>query len=339
MALEAQTSFSIDDVAASMIVRSDPAPVQEVDEIEEEDDQAIVEDDSEEEEVDASSDEDTTATDDEEADEDDESYETFQLTDDTLVSVTVDGEVKEATLADLKRAYSGEGAIEKRLQLATETRKSAETFKVQAEQELNTGRQNLVKAFSAFENLLFQPQVEQPDAALQQSNPTQYLMQMEAWRQDQASLTTKRQKVQQALQMSQQSQQQQVEQLKQHNAQLLVEMLPDLRDPVKGKEVQSLILEGARAYGFSDAEIGEAYDARMFKMAADAASYQRMLKNGKVRPQSPSNTVRTMKPGSPQQLAKATTYAKRQTAALETARKTGRVEDIAATMLVRKPKR
>jgi hypothetical protein len=106
MALEAQTSFSIDDVAASMIVRSDPAPVQEVDEIEEEDDQAIVEDDSEEEEADASSDEDTTATDDEEADEDDESYETFQLTDDTLVSVTVDGEVKEATLADLKRAYS-----------------------------------------------------------------------------------------------------------------------------------------------------------------------------------------------------------------------------------------
>jgi hypothetical protein len=91
MALEAQTSFSIDDVAASMIVRSDPAPVQEVDEIEEEDDQAIVEDDSEEEEADASSDEDTTATDDEEADEDDESYETFQLTDDTLVSVTVDG--------------------------------------------------------------------------------------------------------------------------------------------------------------------------------------------------------------------------------------------------------
>lgn len=72
------------------------------------------------------------------------------------------------------------------------------------EQELNTGRQNLVKAFSAFESLMFQPQVSQPDPALRQTNPTQYLIQMEAWREEQAGLQAKRSKVQQAVTLFQQ---------------------------------------------------------------------------------------------------------------------------------------
>ena len=345
MALEAAETpdrMSLDDIAASMIVKSDPVKKEDTDNTATDEADEIVdyvsEDDTENAEIDILADDSDVPADD--ADEaDDENFEDTQLTDDTLVLVTVDGEAKEVTLADLKRAYSGEGAIEKRLQIATETKKQADNLRVQVEQELNTGRQNLVKAFAAFESMMFQPQVSPPDPALRQTNPTQYLMQIEAWREDQAELSQKRSKVQQAVALFQQQEAQQQEQMKIQTAQKLVEVMPALRDPVKGPELQKMMFEGARAYGFSDAEVNELMDHRMYVALADLAAYRRLKARGKSAPVKPANSTPVMRPGATKAIASATAYARKQKAALETAQKTGRVEDIAATLLVRKPKR
>lgn len=345
MALEAATEapqkMSMDDIAASILVKADPAPVQE-DDKQATDEAEIVEtaseNDAEEAEIDILADNGDVPTDDA-AEADDENFETFQLTDDTLIPVTVDGQDKEVTLADLKRAYSGEGAIEKRLQIATEAKKQAENLKVQVEQELNTGRQNLVKAFAAFESMMFQPQVSQPDPALRQTNPTQYLMQMEAWREDQAELQTKRAKVQQAVQLFQQQEAQQQEQLRVQAAQKLVEAMPALRDPAKGPELQKLMREGAAAYGINDAELANFLDHRVYVALADLGAYHRLKAKGQSAPVKPTKATTIMRPGATRAVASATAAARQQKAALETARKTGKVEDIAATLLVRKPKR
>lgn len=344
MALEAaQTNsqpMSMDAIAASMLVQPDPVKQEDQDQTATDDAEEIVEATSENdvETPEIDTDEGEVPTEDA-AEADDENFETFQLTDDTLVSVTVDGEAKEVTLADLKRAYSGEGAIEKRLQIATETKKQAENLKVQVEQELNTGRQNLVKAFAAFESLMFQPQVSPPDPALQQSNPTQYLLQMERWRTEQATLQAKREKVQQAVSLYQQQEAQRTQQMKQEAAQKLVEAMPVLRDPVKGPELQQMMLEAARAYSFADAELAQIVDHRMYLVLADAAAYRRMKAKGQAAPVQPQKSAQVMRPGASKAVATATAQARQQKAALETARKSGRVEDIAATMLVRKPKR
>jgi hypothetical protein len=345
MALEAATEtpqrMSMDDIAASILVKSDPAPAQE-DDKRAADEAEIVEtaseNDAEDAEIDISVDDSDVPTEDA-AEADDENFEAFQLTDDTLVAVTVDGEDKEVTLADLKRAYSGEGAIEKRLQLATETKKQAESLKVQVEQELHTGRQNLVKAFAAFESMMFQPQVSQPDPALQRTNPTQYLLQMEAWRADQAAVQGKRQKVQQAVALFQQQQAQQDQQTRAEAAMKLVEAMPVLRDPVKGPETQKMLVEGAYAYGFTDTELAQVMDHRMYLVLADAAAYRKLKAKGQAVPQQPNKAAPIMRPGATRAVAAATAAARSQKAALETARKTGRVDDVAATLLVRKPKR
>jgi hypothetical protein len=344
MALEAAAEtpqrMSMDDIAASMLVKADPAPVQE-DDNEAADEAETVETASEndadyaESDYDADSDVPT----DDAAEADDENFETFQLTDDALVTVTVDGQDKEVTLADLKRAYSGEGAIEKRLQVATEARKQAENLKVQVEQELNTGRQNLVKAFSAFESMMFQPQVSQPDPALRQTNPTQYLMQMEAWREDQVELQAKRAKVQQAVKLFQEQEAQQQEQMRVQTAHKLVEAMPALRDPVKGPELQKLMREGANAYGINDAELAGFLDHRVYLALADLGAYHRLKAKGQSAPVKPNKATTVMRPGATRAVASATAYARNQKAALETARRTGKVDDIAATLLVRKPKR
>lgn len=336
MALEAaQTNgpMSMDDIAASMIVSADP--------VKEEETTADAADDSVEDQVDTSeseSESDDASTDDT-ANEDDENFETFQLTDDTLIPVTVDGEGKEVTLADLKRAYSGEGAIEKRLQIATETKKEAENLRIQMEQEFNSGRQNLVKAFTAFESLMFQPQIPQPDPALQQTNPTQYLIQMENWRAEQGELQQKRSKVQQAVALFQQQEAQQRDQMKTEAAHRLVEAMPVLRDPVKGPEIQRMMVDAARAYQFNDAELADIVDHRMYLVLADAAAYRQLKAKGQAAPQKQAKAAVTMRPGTSNSVSVASAIARNQKAALETARKSGRVEDIAATMLVRKPKR
>lgn len=336
MALEAGQptgKMSMDDIAASMIVSADPEK--------EEETTADAADDSVEDYVatsESDADSDATATDAADND-DDENFETFQLTDDTLIPVTVDGEGREVTLADLKRAYSGEGAIEKRLQVATETKKQAESLKVQVEQELNSGRQNLVKAFTAFESLMFQSQVPQPNPALQQTNPTQYLIQLENWRAEQGELQEKRSKVQQAVALFQQQEAEQLNQMKANAAHRLVEAMPVLRDPVKGPEIQRMMVDAARAYQFNDAELSEIVDHRLYLVLADAAAYRQLKAKGQAAPQKQTKATVTMRPGTSKTVAAASSIARNQKAALETARKSGRVEDIAATMLVRKPKR
>jgi hypothetical protein len=339
-AAEAPARMSMDDIAASILVKADPAPQEDQDETATDDAEEIVETASENDADYAESDTaDSDVPTDDAVEADDENFETFEITDDTLFPVKILGEVEEVTLAELKRAYSIEGAREKRLQEATETKKQAENLKVQVEQELNTGRQNLVKAFSAFESLMFQPQVSQPDPALRQTNPTQYLIQMEAWREEQAGLQAKRSKVQQAVELFQQQETQKQQQLRVEVAQKLVEAMPSLRDPVKGPELQKMMYEGARAYGFSDADISNILDHRMYLALADLAAYARLKAKGQSAPVKPQKSAPVMRPGATKAVASATAYARNQKAALETARKSGKVDDIAATLLVRKPKR
>lgn len=335
MALEADTptgKMSMDDIAASMLVSADP-------EKEDETSARAAATSADDTTKSTASDNESAAPTDDTANDDDENFEPTQLTDNTLISVTVDGEGREVTLADLKRAYSGEGAIEKRLQIATETKKQAEGLRVQVEQELNSGRQNLVKAFSAFESLMFQPQVPQPNPALQQTNPTQYLIQLENWRAEQGELQSKRSKVQQAVALFQQQEAEQLNQMKADAAQRLVEAMPVLRDPVKGPEIQRMMVDAARAYQFSDAELAGIADHRLYLVLADAAAYRQLKAKGQAVPQKQAKSAVTMRPGASKVIATATASARNQKAALETARKSGRVEDIAATMLVRKPKR
>jgi hypothetical protein len=325
-----------------MLITPDASPSMEQDEDREQDaaneDQLVKDEGTQDPDADLLADGDE-ATDDSEANDNSENSGSFELTDDTLLAVTVDGENREVTLADLKKAYSGEGAIEKRLQEATLQRKAAEAERQKVNLELQEGRERLVKAFRSFDHLMFQPRVNRPDAQLQQTNPQQYLLQMEQYRQDQDQLDQRRQQVGRALEQYEAQQAKDLQKLRHENAQKLVEVMPQLQDPVKGQELKDLILEGASAYGFSQEEIGLAIDYRLFQMAADAAAYRR-LKRGTAATAKPpqQGTTKVIRPGGQKAVIAATVSARRQQAAIQRAQQSGRPEDVAATMLMRKPR-
>lgn len=274
-------------------------------------------------------------TDNEEGADGQENFDTLELADDTVFSVTVDEQEVEVTLADLKKAYSGEGAIAKRLQEATEAKKLVETERQAVKQELDTGREKLVQAFRTFDALMFQPRVSKPDASLQASDPQKYLLQMEAYRQDQATIQARRSQVQSAMQQYEQQQAAEIQQERVKNAQKLVEVLPDLKDPKKGPALSQSIVEAATThYGFSQAEIAQAYDYRIFQMAADAAAYRKLMAAQAAQKAQIVPKTKVLKPGTAN-AGKRTAQARGKVQAITRARQTGDVKDVAKTMILK----
>lgn len=275
------------------------------------------------------------ATDEDSADEAEEHPEFAELTeiaDDTVFSVTVDGEETEVTLADLKKAFSGEGAIAKRLQEATEAKRAVESERQVIQQELDTGRKKLVDAFRAFDSLMFQPSIAKPDPSLQKTDPQQYLIQMENYREDQSRLNARRQQVHGAMARYEQQQKQQLDAFKQQNSQRLVEVLPDLKDPEKGPLLAQSITAAAESYGFSKDEISQAADYRLFQMAADAAAYRALQSKQKIVPQNDPPKTKVLRPGTAKSKQQ-TSKARQVQATYRKAAQTGSIEDVAATML------
>lgn len=212
----------------------------------------------------------------EEGEEDD--YDEVTYSDDDLVEVTVDGETREVSLRDLKAAYSGEGAIDKRLKEATEARKEALSLRDTTLQKAEEQRTRLLQTVQALDGALFAPMVEKPDPALRASNMQQYLMQKDAYEEDQQRINTSRQQLAQFMQQQQQEQIANRQKYRNEQQQELVRKLPELQsnDPNKVKAVQDDIAFAASHYGFTPEQVALVDNHAVFLMARDAARYLRM---------------------------------------------------------------
>lgn len=278
-----------------------------------------------------------TATD---ADQDDDDKST---TDDEKYTVTVDGQEVEVTLAELKRRYSGEGAIERRLQEATAARTEAQTMraaveaaKAEVETETQTARERLVHVLGAVKELIAKPTVRAPDPALAQTDPTKYLIAMEAYRADQAAVHTKAGVIDQIISEYEGQRETSRQELRQAEATKLAEALPALRDPVKAPKVKELILAGAKGVGFTPEEVSMASDHRLFIMAAKAAQYDKLMASKKGA--TPAATVtKTVPAGAARTTNPARSEAAKTARAFQVAKENPTVDNLAATLFV--PKR
>jgi len=254
----------------------------------------------------------------------------LELADDTQVSVTVDGESQVATIAELKKRYAGEGAIEKRLQEATELRKVAV-------QQVAHNRDKLAEVLNAVGGFLFTPTTAAPDPALARSNPGAFLEQQTLHQNEVTMLNDRKQKLNQALVASDAEVQQANANIRQEEAAKLRVALPVLSHPVRGPKVQAAILSAAKdIYGFSDIDIAAATDHRIFVMAADAMRYRKMVERTKASPM--RNRPRTIRPSGGGNRTLQSGEVKREKSAFKKARASGNAEDVAATMIVKKPR-
>lgn len=262
-----------------------PEPAQEVEELAPESEELEIEADEvtpDDEEADA--DDDETETDgaevdgdeiDDEDDDGDEDDEKSEQPGDRH-TVKVDGEDVEVTLDDLKRSYSGQSYIQKRMkEVGDKAREAEEVYNALMQERAQINQ--------------FAQQVQQQGIAQEPTPPARELLNQDpiAYMEAKADYETAMQQYQwQQSQFQQISRQQseagkaaQKRYLQEQQAKLAQE-IPEFADAKKAGEVQAKIRTAAtEIYGFSEQELAGVVDARHVKVLDDARRYRELMAN------------------------------------------------------------
>ena len=312
---------SIDAVAASII----DAPVQEDRVVE---DAEIIEDEAPEaeadaEEVEAEDDADTASTDDEE-----EELAADEEPAQNTYTVKVDGKVKQVTLDELRRGYSGQAFIQQGMEQLADARKA-----MQSEyQALQNERQQIAEVFEKAQSGRGLVAPKPPSKELLNSDPIGYM---------QAKLDYEEQVVEYQRTMSQyqQLQQQEVQRTAaQHQAylqeqlQVLQQAVPELADPKRAPAYRDKLLQaGQNYYGLDQQELGAIADARYLNVLNDAMKYREMQAARGDVDQKAQNARPVVKPGVKRN--ERTSQQKKSRDAVSRMRQTGSVDDVAKFLL------
>jgi len=266
----------------------------------------------------------------------------------------VAGEERDVSLAELIKSYSGEGAIAKRLQEATEARNEAVRARdVALEQERGAAREIIQKETEALRNqaqqlaqvyqhygaAILAPQVQMPDPSLQRTDPIGYLTGVEAYRQDQERLRAQQAHMQEVVQQAEALEAQTRSQFAAAEVERMVQEVPAMANPEYRKAQATRVFEIARAVGFSDEEVRKyATDRRVIYLAMLAAQGAETIMGAR----SGGKPTATVKPTPPKAQTPTTraangTFQKKTQAAVEQARSTGDYRDVAKTLVISRP--
>lgn len=209
--------------------------------------------------------------DDEDENEDDEAEQSSQSH-----TVKVDGEEVKVTLDELKRSYSGQSYIQKRMKEVGDKAREAEDIYNSLLQERNQIQQ-------------FVQQVQQQGVMQQPQPPARELLNQDpiAYMEQEADYKEAMQQYQQQQQQFQQVAQQQSAATKaaqqrylQEQQAKLAQDIPEFADADKAREVQGKIRTAAtEIYGFTDQELSSVVDARHVKVLDDARRYRELMAN------------------------------------------------------------
>jgi hypothetical protein len=313
----------------------------------EEDEIVEVEEDAEEEILEASDEPLEEGVDEEEDAGDDDAAEPtgedgfIDIRDDDMIEVKIDGEVVLRSVSDAKKALSGEGAIDKRLKEATETRKQVQADHTMLLEQFSVAHKNLMKTVAGMENVVFKPMVEKPDAALRQANPNQYLAQIDAYEADQKRVEEGKSAIRALVQQQQEALQSDIQTYREGQTTALLQSIPDLGDSeIAPKLLEKMSKLAMEKYGYSSEEIQQASDHRLYKMIYDLT----MLNDARTPAERKASTVknldsqaakrpRKLRSGATALKARARQQADAQKKAADHARKSGKVKDVAATLI------
>lgn len=268
----------------------------------------------------------------------------IDINDDDVIDVMIDGKLEQRTIAELKKAVSGEGAIEKRLQEATELRKTAHAERTTALEKLADNERLIASSLTALNDTLFKAVIPPPDAAMKTSNPAVYLRHQEAYNEDQARITASKKAVQDKMEELAATRADRLKAYGDEAAKQIAKLIPALVDPKTSSKTLEALVSTAKTYGYSEQEIGAALDPRMFHLVHDAMQYRNMtsrakeLKVGDLSSQG-KKLSRRLRSGNTRSAALVAANAKQQAAAKVTAAKTGKVKDVAAMIVANAPKK
>jgi hypothetical protein len=255
------------------------------------------------------------------------------LSDDFELDVTVEGETRKVRLADLKSRYSGEGAIEKRLQEASRFRQAAEDEARKYYEALQEQDERLKRLDGVLTQVADSGRVDWDE--LRAKDPQRYLLERDKQRDAEHRRALVAQERRRIDEEQAELRAKALERYANDQAALLTEKLPDLRDPEKAPKVVEGLSRAASHYGFTPQEFAAVVDHRALLVLRDAAAYRQLLarKAAAGRTAQPVTPKPLLRPGANAAAGNKVQEAKAEKAILDTARRTGKPEDVARTLL------
>ena len=239
-------------------------------------------------------------------------------------TVKVDGKEVSVTLDELQKGYSRTQDYTRKTQQIAEVRKQAEaeTYAVRAEREQYA---QLLGALQA------QLQSSEPQIDLErlyQEDPIEWVRQNEIMRQRQEKLGAIQSEQQRLYQVSQYEQQHAMETQLASQQEALLAALPEWKDSKKAKAEKALVIESAKAAGFSDEDLKSVYDHRLVLLLRKAALFDQMVSKRQGIKPVVNNGPRTAKPGAAGRVSTTTESVR----AKQRLAKSGRIDDAASAI-------
>ena len=239
-------------------------------------------------------------------------------------TVKVDGKEVSVTLDELQKGYSRTQDYTRKTQQIAEVRKQAEaeTYAVRAEREQYA---QLLGALQA------QLQSSEPQIDLERlyhEDPIEWVRQKEVMRERQEKLGAIQSEQQRLSQVAQYEQQRAMEAQLASQQEALLAALPDWKDPKKAKAEKALVIESAKAAGFTDEDLKSVYDHRLVLLLRKAALFDQMVSKRQGIKPVVNNGPRPAKPGAAGRVSTTT----ESTRAKQRLAKTGRIDDAASAI-------
>ena len=213
-----------------------------------------------------------------------------------LYKVIIDGEEVEVSLDELQKGYSRQSDYTRKTQQLAQQRKEAEALQqdyAQRVQYLNQFAQQIQQ----------QPDIPEPAwtadpqawERLRHEDPVQFVLEKDAARDRQLARQQRAQQMQYLQSEQQQLQQQQFAQHLDGQRQQLNELIPAWSDKETAKSEKAELRKWASdAYGLTEQDLSQAYDARLVKILYDAWTANKTTSQAKQQlKKSPESTVKT----------------------------------------------
>jgi len=206
-------------------------------------------------------------------DEIDDSDEDDAVQEEQSYTVKINGEEKAVSLQELKQGYSGQQFVQKGMQENAQARKQTE----QVYNALLESRQQVTDLYQHLQNGNVARQPVKPDIALLDTDPIGYVEQNARYEQDMGAYQSEMQKIQQVQNDQLHAQNLALEAHRNQEMTRLLELMPDLKDPSKGKAMKEQMLATGNEYGYSPDEISAIVDHRAIRVLDDARKYREIM--------------------------------------------------------------
>lgn len=317
------TQLSMQDAVSLLVTPSEETPQDETPVADEDVSQAPTEETEAEDVTEAEAEE----VEEQSSDDDDHDVDQAEPVEDSI-EVTIDGKVEKVTREEAAKGYQRQADYSRKTMELAKQRKAlaAEAQKIAAERDQYAQALSLVQQQLAAE--------EAPDwDRLRESDPYQYMLEKDAWRDKQERLAQV-----QAEQAKLQQQQMAEQQVAMHQElanqrTVLLDRIPSWKDSGTAEKEKAAIVDYAKSSGFTDEEVNNVVDARAVELLYKAWQFDQLMKDQRVKSKQVKKAPKAAKSGQPTTKRERTSRRRQQ--AFDKLKQSGKIDDAVALLLDR----